>query len=153
MTGQFLKGDLLGEDCSVTLDATPHYHAKLALNGAQLQEFASTIPGRQSYRGRVAGRIELNGCGNDVRDLHGGGEAHITEGELGELSPIARVASALAGFSSFFGVAFSAADRPRAVGKTAFDSADVEFRIENGLTTFDPIKFTGNAFSLLGRGP
>ena len=36
--------------------------------------------------------------------------------------------------------------------KTAFDSADVVFSIAHGLTTFDPIKFTGNAFSLQGQG-
>jgi hypothetical protein len=44
------------------------------------------------------------------------------------------------------------AERPRTPGKTAFDSADVAFTISHGLTTFDPIKFTGNAFSLLGDG-
>src|SRR5262249_34189969 len=37
-------------------------------------------------------------------------------------------------------------------GKTAFDSADVEFRIDHGTAILDPIKFTGGAFSLLGRG-
>ena len=36
--------------------------------------------------------------------------------------------------------------------KTAFDSADVTFTIAHGLSTLDPIKFTGNAFSLEGRG-
>jgi len=43
-------------------------------------------------------------------------------------------------------------DLPRTSGKTAFDSADVVFSIAHGLTTFDPIKFTGNAFSLQGQG-
>jgi hypothetical protein len=36
--------------------------------------------------------------------------------------------------------------------KTAFDSADAEFRIQSGETRFDPIKLTGNAFSLRGSG-
>ena len=36
--------------------------------------------------------------------------------------------------------------------KTAFDSADVAIAIQNGESLLDPIKLTGNAFSLLGRG-
>ena len=43
-------------------------------------------------------------------------------------------------------------DRPKTQAKTAFDSADVNFTIANGTTKFDPIRFTGNAFSLLGTG-
>ena len=36
--------------------------------------------------------------------------------------------------------------------KTAFDSADVAFRIENGKTLIDPIRFTGDVISFHGRG-
>ena len=36
--------------------------------------------------------------------------------------------------------------------KTAFDSVDLAFTISHGLWNLDPIKFTGNAFSLQGRG-
>ena len=39
--GHFLKGELVGENCSVTLDATPHYRAALKIRGAQLQESRS----------------------------------------------------------------------------------------------------------------
>jgi hypothetical protein len=35
--------------------------------------------------------------------------------------------------------------------KTAFDRADVWFTIRNGMTTFNPIQFSGDAFSLHGR--
>jgi hypothetical protein len=147
--GHFLKGEIVGDDCWITLDATPHYHTNLSIRGAQLQEYARTISGRQSYRGNVDVKIELNGSGNDVRFLYGGGEAHITEGDLGELGPVLRFATALNRVSNNL---FSPPNRPRTAGKTAFDSADVAFTIAHGHTTFDPIKFTGNAFSLLGRG-
>ncbi len=40
------------------------------------------------------------------------------------------------------------AQKPR----TAFDSADIFINIQNGEATLDPIKLTGNAFSLEGRG-
>ena len=148
--GRFLKGEVMGEDCWVTLDATPHYHAALSIRGAQLEEYARTISGRQAYRGNVDARIELNGWGNEVRNLHGGGEAHITEGDLGELPPLFRLANLIATYLNLPGLAL--AGRPRSPGKTAFDSANVYFSIAHGLTTFDPIKFTGNAFSLQGQG-
>ena len=95
MQGRFLKGDFWGEDCWVTLDANPHYHAKLSIHDAQLQEYARTVSGRQSYQGLIEARFDLSGWGNDVRNLRGGGEARITQGDLGELPPLLRVAKLL----------------------------------------------------------
>jgi len=150
ISGQFLRGEILARDaCWIRLDATPRYHAALSLKGAQLQEYARTIPGRQSYSGLINAQIELDGRGNDVRNLHGRGEAHITQGDLGELPPVLRLAKVV---NSFANLNIATPDRPRTPGKTAFDSADVAFTIAHGATTFDPIKFTGNAFSLQGQG-
>jgi hypothetical protein len=146
--GRFLGGDFLAEECAVTLDANPHYHAKLSIHKAQLQEYARTVSGRQSYQGYIDARIELNGLGSDVRMLHGTGDAHITQGNLGELPPVLRLAKVLPAVVNMS----TMSDRPRISGKTAFDSADVVFSIAHGVTTFDPIKFTGNAFSLQGQG-
>ncbi len=148
--GRYLKGEILGENCWVSLDATPRYHAALSIRGAQLEEYARTISGHQTYRGKVDARIELNGWGSEVRNVDGGGDAHITEGELGELPPLLGLAKTMARFLNITGLAL--AERPRTTGKTAFDSADVFFTIAHGETTFDSIKFTGNAFSLMGDG-
>jgi hypothetical protein len=38
------------------------------------------------------------------------------------------------------------------VTRTAFDSADVAVKIENGRTYFEPIRLLGDALSLQGRG-
>ncbi len=146
--GRFLNGEFMGEDCWVTLDANPHYRAAVMIRGAQLQEYARTVSGRQSYQGNVDARIELTGLGSDVRNLHGHGEAHISQGNLGELPPLLRIAKVIPAVLNIS----TLADRPRTPGKTAFDSADVVFTIERGRTKFDPIKFTGNAFSLQGQG-
>src|SRR4029077_14959006 len=137
---------LAREPCWIRLVETPRYHAALSLQGARLQEYARTIAGRQSYRGDIAAQIEIDGQGNDVRNLHGRGEAHITQGDLGELPSVLRLGQWITGFANEL---IATPDRPRTPGKTAFDSADVAFTIEHGATTFDPIKFTGNAFSLL----
>ena len=149
--GHFLGGQLLGEEpCWVSLDATPRYHAVVSLSGAQLEEYARTISGRQSYRGKIDARIDIGGLGSDVRNLHGHGEAHISQGDLGRLPPMLRLASAVNSPLPNMNMAPDA--RARAQTKTAFDSADVAFTIQQGVTTFDKIKFTGNAFSLLGKG-
>jgi AsmA-like C-terminal region len=149
ISGSFLKGQLWGEG-EVSLDTTPHYRAAFSLEGAQLEEYARTVAGRQSFRGLASARIEINGLGSDIRTLSGQGDAHITQGDLGELPPVLRIAKALNGLL-YLDQALAA--QPRASGKTAdFDSADVAFRIAHGSTVFDSIKFTGNAFSLKGQG-
>ncbi len=148
--GRYLGGEVLGEDpCSISLDATPRYHAALSLKGAKLEEYARTIYGRQAYRGNIDARIAIDGLGSDVRSIHGRGEAHIRQGDLGQLPAVLRLASFV---NSVPSMAVASDDKPRTTGKTAFDSADVDFTISYGMTTFDPIRFTGNAFSLLGRG-
>jgi hypothetical protein len=142
--GKLLKGTLEGNG-AISLDATPRYNAAVRLSGAQLEDYARTLPGRQSFRGALSAAVDLSGLGNDVRSIQGGGEAHISEGDLGELPVALR-------FINFLNSNFSLLDSPRTSGKTAFDSADVEFRIDHGTAILDPIKFTGSAFSLQGKG-
>jgi hypothetical protein len=134
--GSLLGGELTGE-LSVTLDRTPHYAAHLEVRGADLQEYAMTLAGHQTFRGRVAGRLDLEGVGGDIRTLQGGGWARVDNGDLGELPVYLRLFKIL---------------NLSAATKTAFDSADVTLSVRNGKSYFDPIQFTGSAFSLRGRG-
>jgi hypothetical protein len=142
--GKLLKGKLEGNG-AISLDATPRYHAAVRLSGAQLEDYARTLPGRQSFRGALSAAIELGGLGNDVRSIQGGGEAHIAEGDLGELPVALR-------FIDFINSNLTLLDSPRTSRKTMFDSADIEFRIDHGTAILDPIKFTGSALSLQGKG-
>jgi hypothetical protein len=144
LSGKLLKGELLANGW-ITLADTPKYNVSLRLTGAQLEQYAQTLPGRQSYRGAINASLDLSGLGNDIHSTQGMGEAHITQGDLGELPVALR-------FVNFVNNNLTLIDSPRASGKTAFDSADVEFRIDHGTAILDPIKFTGGAFSLLGRG-
>jgi hypothetical protein len=144
VSARFLGGELLGHG-QISLAATPSYQASLMLSGAQLEEYARTLYGRQKYRGNIEAKFECRGLGSDIRSLNGSGEAHITQGDLGELPFVLR-------FATFLNKKLTLADTPRNRGKTAFDSADVAFAITQGVSIIDPIKFTGNAFSLQGRG-
>jgi hypothetical protein len=56
------------------------------------------------------------------------------------------------GLANFLKIDLALLNPSRTSGKSMFDSADIEFRIVNGESIIDPIKFTGSAFSLQGRG-
>ncbi|MBV8382865.1 MAG: hypothetical protein JOZ63_09670 [Planctomycetaceae bacterium] len=133
--GKLLGGELDGQ-FEVSLDSTPRYAASLAVRGADLQSYAKTLPGRQAFRGLVFARLDFNGLGNDLRTLQGQGSAEIIQGDLGELPVVLRL--------------FNVLKQPTT--KTAFDTAYVAIAIQNGESLLDPIKLTGNAISLLGRG-
>jgi hypothetical protein len=143
LRGKFLRGDLWGRGW-VTLDATPSYWTTMTLRGALLEEYARTVGGNRSYRGNIDARIECNGLGGDIRTLQGVGEAHIHDGNLGELPAYLSLFALLNRTLS--------PNVPKVRIKTAFDSVDLVFSISHGLWTLDPIKFTGNAFSLQGGG-
>ena len=136
LRGKLLGGILTGK-LGVSLDATPKYNANLAVSQADLLEYAQTLPGRQSFRGKIDARLDLAGFGSDLRTIQGSGEAHMANGDLGELPRFLRLAKI---------------PNLSAATKTAFDSADIEWKIQNGKSLLEPIRFTGDAFSLLGRG-
>ena len=144
MRSRFLGGDLWGHGL-VSLDATPSYTASMTLHGAQLEEYARTLGGRRSYRGSIDARLECSGMGSDLRTLQGHGDAHIRQGDLGTLPIVLRIASLL-------NPTRASSDAPRVRVKTAFDAVNIAFTISHGLSTLEPIRFTGNAFSLQGRG-
>ncbi len=134
--GKLLGGDVTGK-VAISLEGTPRYEAKLALTDADLQNYTMTIPGKQDFRGIASAQIDFRGQGTDLHTLQGSGEAHVSNGYLGELPGFLRLVKIL---------------NLSPATKTAFDSADVAFMIQNGETHLVPIKFTGNAFSLMGGG-
>ena len=144
LKGRLLGGELFG-DGELTLDDEPRYRALLKLTSAELREYAKSLPGRQSFQGTVNASIELHGRGSDIRTMQGKGEGHISDGDIGELPSMLLIAKQLNARLIPGGATLGA-------GKSAFDSADVEFRIINGKTIFDEIKLTGTAFSLKGNG-
>lgn len=122
---------------NVQIAQEPQYQASIKLTGLDLAQYARTVPGPQNIKGRVTGQIDLEGRGSDARNLKGQGSAEITQGDLGELPDFLRFVKAL---------------NLSPTTRTAFDSAQVGFQIDRGMTTFNPIKFQGDAFSLDGDG-
>ena len=132
-----LMGGTIAGSLEVGLESTPKFEARLTIENADLQSYSRSLQGKQDYRGMVSGRVDLNGLGHDLHTLQGSGEAHVTKGDLGKLPVWARLIKIL---------------NLTPTTKTAFDQADVWFTIRNGMTTFNPIEFFGDAFSLHGRG-
>lgn len=131
-----MGGQVYGE-MDVQIANEPQYHAGVKLVGLDLAQYARTVPGPQSLRGRVSGDLDISGRGSDNRNLKGNGSAEITQGDLGELPDFLRFVKTI---------------NLSPATKTAFDSAQVNFQINSGETTFNPIKFQGDAFSLDGDG-
>jgi hypothetical protein len=121
----------------VQIEQEPQFDGGLKLVGLDLANYARTVPGRQEMRGRVSGQMNIHGRGSDTRNIQGQGSAEITQGDLGELPDFLQFIKTL---------------NLSPASKTAFDSAQVGFIINNGKTTFQPIKFQGDAFSLDGNG-
>lgn len=136
MQSVILGGHAYGS-MNVQIAQEPQYQASVKLVGVDLAQYARTVPGPQNIKGRVSGQIDLEGRGTDTRNLKGAGSAEITQGDLGELPDFLRFVKAL---------------NLSPTTKTAFDSAQVGFQIDHGVTNFNPIKFQGDAFSLDGNG-
>lgn len=142
LDGTLLGGKLNGW-VAVDLDTTPKYATALAIDGVDLRKFTATVPGKQNVRGQVSGTVALEGVGNDLKTLQGNGSVKITDAELGALPPALQIFKLLQARNAL------KLTRPT---KTAFDAADVSFRIQEGRAQLDPIRFTGDAFSLHGSG-
>jgi hypothetical protein len=140
-----IQGDLLGGRLTgqgrIGLDERPEYSATLAVHEADLAEFTKTLPGKQTFGGLLSGMIAFNGVGGDQKTLSGSGDFRVTEGDLGDLPVALR----------FFKV-LNTLDIAAPSDSTAFDTAEVAVRIENGLAYLDPIQLSGDAISLRGGG-
>lgn len=142
--GRLLGGEAYGEGW-LTLAESPRYSGAVRITGADLQKYAMTRPGRQSYRGLVNADVQFEGQGGDVRQVQGRGEAHVVDGDIGELPFVLSLVKGLNKILS--------PNVTRSRGKALFDSADVGFKIINGRTIFDEFKLTGDAVTLnLSRG-
>ncbi len=136
IAGRVLEGVLDGR-VRASLDATPRYSVFVRVRDADLRAYAMNQPGHQKFRGLVTAMIDVSGLGYDPHTITGDGSAQIVQGELGTLPVVVRI----------FNVMKMAKET-----KTAFDSAEVAFKINNGETTLDPVRLVGNAFTLDGKG-
>ncbi len=137
-----LLGGTLRGGASTSLESPPRYALNLELGQADLEEFTRTIPGRQALNGTLSAQLELQGIGENIRDLQGGGWATIVDGELGELPPLANIFR----LPNFNPIEFREPD------DAAFDSAQMRFHVQDGRTEVEQVQLSGRALSLEGAG-
>jgi 4-amino-4-deoxy-L-arabinose transferase-like glycosyltransferase len=135
-----LGGALQGR-VRATLEASPNYSVRVEVRQADLQEYARNLPGHQEFKGLVDARVDLSGEGYDPHTITGDGLAQIVQGDLGTLPVALRFVNVL-----------RRASLSLKETRTAFDSAEVAFRVYNGDTTLKPVRLVGNAFTLDGEG-
>ena len=82
-----------------------------------------------------------NGLGSDPRSMRGLGDFRIEQGDLGDLPVVFR-------FFKFL----NTLDLAAPTDSTAFDTAAVSVRVEDGDAYLDPIELSGDALSLRGAG-
>ena len=131
--------------------STPRYHAALSLKGAQLEEYARTISGRQSYRGNDRRQDRTRRIGQRRAQHPRPRRSSHRAGRLGRAAALCSGSPRV--INSVPSISF-ASDREEPCSREKPHSTlpTSSSPSPDGMTTFDPIKFTGNAFSLMGTG-
>lgn len=137
LTG-LLYGGRLRSDISVRLGSDSRYFIHAELTGADLARWAQeAIPGHQQLSGRVSGDINLRGSGRGLHNLGGRGSVWVNDAVLYELPVMVSLLKTLRG---------------RSPDTTAFNTADMDFRIEGEHVYLNRIHCQGDAISLRGAG-
>jgi hypothetical protein len=122
----------------VTFGEVPKYSIYATLNGADLARCAQeAITGKEKFSGVVSASVDLHGSGRGIHHLGGRGSISLTDADLFELPVIIALLKPLSG---------------RLPDTKAFNTADVDFRIEGEHVYLNKINLTGDAVSLRGSG-
>ncbi len=115
------------------------YDVQLALTGASLVDLLQQFRGRAAgdLRGKLEGNLRLRGEAQATHARRGSGVVRLREASLYELPVVVALLSVLS---------LKSPDR------TAFEQADIDFRVEGDQILLDRIDLVGNAITLKGRG-
>ncbi|MGH7138676.1 MAG: AsmA-like C-terminal region-containing protein, partial [Pirellulales bacterium] len=133
-----LYGGTVVLDGRVNLGLTPKYSLYATLTAADLARAAQeAIAGKQKLSGLVSAEVELHGAGRGVHHLGGRGSVRLRDADLFELPVMVALLKPLSG---------------RLPDTTAFNTADVDFRIAGEHIYLNKVHCNGDAVSLRGGG-
>ncbi len=122
----------------VIFGATPVYKLQANVVEADLDRFVREwAAGSQDMSGKVWATVDLRGQGSGLYNLRGKGELSLRDADLYELPLIVALLSTLSG---------------RLPDSSAFNSSDMNFRIDGEHVYLDLVRLTGDAISLEGQG-
>ena len=125
-------------DAWVLFEGVPRYSATASLENANLRRIVrERFQGEQDFTGRVAANIVLEGSGKSQDTMVGTGNVSVTEANIYELPILVGLLKVL---------------RNETPNSTAFNEADVRFRIDGRHIILNQLDFLGDAVSLLGQG-
>lgn len=137
ITAKFLQG-LLTINGQVAVDAPAAYHVRVALAKGELETFARRYMGEGEHlQGKIQAWLDLQGEGNDPRQLTGNGQLQISPAKLYQLPIIFHVLDVLI---------------PTGTKAAAFQYAICNFQVSKGRFLFNSIDLVGDQVQMRGAG-
>ena len=131
-------GGSLTANIRINHETTPTFRAEFALGGADLARFATErLGGPKDLTGTVSGKLAIEGIGNSMQTLIGGGDLHVVNANIYELPVLVSTLNVL---------------KNRSPNTTAFNRCDMQFRVQGDKVLFEQLQLLGDAVSLYGRG-
>ena len=130
-------GGTLYADGQIPFNSQERFEINASLADGELGQASIVAGARQAISGKAFGIVKLTGAGTGLHTLSGSGTINLHEADIYELP---------------FMVALLKIVKIRPPDRTAFTESDARFRISGEHIYFDPIKFKGDAISLVGKG-
>lgn len=95
------------------------------------------LTGNNQLKGKIFGELTLSGTDSSMHSLRGKGNFHLVDADVYKLSVMMSLLKILS---------------LKEVNDSGFSTGDTEFHIDGNHIYFDKIVFSGDAFSLIGKG-
>ena len=137
ITARFYGGSVAA-DCRIALGDSTRFALNAQLADGDLARFSGeTMPGSKTLRGNVAANLQLQGTSRGPHTMNGAGTLRVQDGDFYELPLVLSLLKILS---------------IKLPDSKAFDTCDVEYRIDGTHVLFDKFNFKGDAISMLGKG-
>ena len=130
-------GGTLYADGQVPFNKQQRFEINASLAGGSLSQASLLSGAQQDISGKAFGFVKLTGAGTGLHTLDGSGTVNLHEADIYELP---------------FMVALLKLVKIRSPDRIGFTESDTRFHISGEHIYFDPIKFKGDAISLVGKG-
>lgn len=112
------------------------FQSHVVLTDGHLEDCA-ILTGNNQLKGKIFGELTLSGTDSSMHSLRGKGEFHLVDADIYKLSVMMSLLKILS---------------LKEVNDSGFSTGDAEFHIDGNHIYFDKIVFSGDAFSLIGKG-
>ncbi|MEX2173433.1 MAG: AsmA-like C-terminal region-containing protein [Pirellulaceae bacterium] len=119
------------------LSPAGEFQVQAALENADLKAIVRDVPRQRGLSGKVFGVVNVSGTMQGMHTWRGNGQVRLRDADIYQLPVMIAVLQLVS------------VQRP---DRTAFNTSNIDFRIEGDDLAFDRIDFNGDAFCLKGKG-